>query len=173
MKKKLFICSIFAVMSLCTFITSAQEQRQMPSVDIKTFKGSTINASTINNDGKPMIVVAWELSCRTSLAQFNAIAREYESWQKETGVKIVAISIDDGRNSPKVQSLVRSRGWDFEVYLDPNQAFKRAMNVSYCPFLYLLNDKGQVVWQKGGYSPGDEKIVIDMVRKVAKGESIE
>lgn len=173
MKKCLWGYAIFGAALLCSIVSFAQEQRQIPSVEIKNFNGKSMDAAAINNDGKPMILFVWELTCKPCITEFNAIAPVYTEWKEETGVKIVAISVDDTRSSSKVQPLVRSKGWDFEVYLDPNQAFKRAMNVTYCPYVFVLNEKGQVVWQKGGYSPGDEDIIIDVVRKVAKGEKVE
>ncbi len=166
-------CGTSIVMLLCGLASNAQTQRQLPSVEVKMLNGKTIDVSTINNDGKPMIVFAWEVTCQPCIAEFNAISRQYSDWKKETGVKIVAISVDDSRSSPRVNPLVRSKGWDFEVYLDPNQAFKRAMNVSYCPYAFILNGKGEVVWQKGGYTPGDETIIFDIVQKTAKGEKID
>lgn len=161
------------VMLLCNLASNAQTQRQLPSVEVKMLNGKTIDLSTINNDGKPMIVFAWEVTCLPCIAEFNAISRQYADWKKETGVKIVAVSVDDSRSSPRVNPLVRSKGWDFEVYLDPNQAFKRAMSVSYCPYAFVLNGKGEVVWQKGGYTPGDETIIFEIVQKTAKGEKID
>ena len=58
------------------------------------------------------------------------------------GVKIIAISTDDARNSSKVPAFVNGRAWDFEVYLDPNGDFKRAMNVNNVPHVFVIRDRG-------------------------------
>ena len=160
---------------LAFFCTSFAPEagRTLPSVEVKSLDSKSVDISTISNDGKPMIVFAWEVICQPCINEFNAIAPLYEAWKAETGVKIVAVSVDDNRSSTRVRPLVRTKGWPFDVYLDPNQAFKRAMNVPLCPYVFVLNGKGEVVWQKGGYSPGDEAIIYDVVKKVAKGETIE
>lgn len=170
---KLFIGHAVSILIvLCCFAFKAPDSRTLPSVEVKSLKGSKVNVSEITNDGKPMVVFAWEVTCRPCITEFNAISREYSNWKKTTGVKIVAISTDEFRNGPLVQSTCVSKGWEFEVYLDQNQAFKRAMNIPFCPFVFVLDGKGEVVWQKGGYTPGDESIIYDIVLKISKGEPI-
>ena len=159
--------------AFCCLSFAPQDGRQLPSVEMKALDGKSVDLSTLGNAGKPMIVIAWEITCQPCIKEFNAIDPLYESWQKETGVKIIAVSIDDNRSSSRVKPLVRSRGWEFEVYLDPNQAFKRAMNIPFCPYAFVLNGKGEVIWQKAGYNPGDEVILYEVVKKAAADKTIE
>ena len=92
--------------------------------------------------------------------------------KKKTGVKLIAISIDDSRSSAKVATDAKSHGWEYEVYLDENQDFKRALNVGDIPQVYILNGKGEVVWQHNGYVDGGEEHIFEILKKVAKGEKI-
>jgi len=173
MIKHLIGCGISIVALLCGSSHKSLAQHTIPSVEVKSLNGKAIDISTVQNDGKPMIVFAWEVTCLPCIAEFNAIAPHFEDWKKETGLKIVAVSVDDSRSSPRVSPLVRTKGWPYEFYLDTNQAFKRAMGVTYCPYAFLLNGAGEVVWQKGAYSPGDETIIYELAQKVAKGEKID
>ena len=50
----------------------------------------------------------------------------YEDWQEETGVKVIAVSIDDARNMSKVKPKVNALLWDYEIYCDPNGDFKES-----------------------------------------------
>ena len=68
----------------------------------------------------------------------NNIAEVYEEWQEETGVKIIAISIDDTRSMSKVAPYVNSSDWEYEVYLDSNSDLKRAMGVSTVPTGWIV-----------------------------------
>lgn len=165
--------SVSTILLMSCFAFKIPDTRRLPSVEIKSINGRKVNLADISNDNKPLVVIAWEVTCRPCITEFNAISRQYSNWQKTTGVKIVAISIDEFRNSPLVQSTCVSKGWDFEIYLDQNQSFKRAMNIPFCPFVFVLNGKGEVVWQKGGYAPGDESIIYDIVLKTSKGEPID
>jgi hypothetical protein len=88
-------------------------------------------------------------------------------------VKLVAVSIDNARSSSKVLPMVNGKGWDYEVYLDPNGNLKRAMGVNMIPHTFLLNGNMEVVWQHTSFSEGGELELIEKVRKVANGESIQ
>ena len=56
----------------------------------------------------------------------NNYAELYEDWVDETGVKIVAVSIDDQRSMNRVAPYVNSVGWEYDILLDPNRDFARA-----------------------------------------------
>src|SRR5206468_1099001 len=113
---------------------SAGEGDKIPAVIVKKLDGSKINSSTFSNNGKPIIISFWATWCKPCKKELDAIQENYSEWTKETGVKLIAISIDDARSSGKVVTDVKSKGWDFEVYIDENQDFKRAMNVNNVPF---------------------------------------
>ena len=68
-------------------------------------------------------------------------SEEKEDWQDETGVKLVAVSIDDSRSMAKVAPMLILMDWEYEVYLDSNSDLKRAMEKSTVPHTFLLNNK--------------------------------
>jgi peroxiredoxin len=144
----------------------------LPSVNVKTITGESFNTSAINNDGNPVIISFWALWCHPCIKELTTIADVYEDWQEETGVKLYAISIDDARSTAKVGPLVNGKGWDYEVLLDPNGDFKRAMNVNMIPHTFVLDGKGKIVWQHTSFSEGAELDLIEIIRKVKKGEDV-
>ncbi|MBL7682906.1 MAG: TlpA family protein disulfide reductase [Flavipsychrobacter sp.] len=166
--KYLFLLT--ALFSLSSFILD--EGNGIPSVDIKSLDGKSINTSEITNDKKPIILCIWEMSCVPCVHEFDEISKQYENWQKETGVKIVAVSVDDNRNYSRVPSLVKSKGWKFEFYQDKTQDLKRALGVSVCPSTIIIDGKGEIVWRKSGYLRGDEETIYETLQKVIKGEKV-
>lgn len=154
---------------LSGFITLAQDGKnwKLPSVDVKDLQGSVFNTGDIENEG-PVIVSFWATWCKPCILELNTIAEEYEDWQDESGVKLVAISIDDARNTAKVAPFVNGQNWDYDVYLDANGDFKRAMSVNTVPHTFLLNENKEIVWQHNSYAPGDEVELHEQVMKLAK-----
>lgn len=163
---------ILSLILVFAFSAHAQNQ-QIPSIQLKDLIGNMIDADTLSNDGKPMVINFWATWCKPCVRELNAINDQYIDWVDETGVKIVAISIDDSRNSARVKPFVKSQGWEYEIYLDENQELKRALNVNNPPHTFLLDGEGNIVWQHSGYTPGDEDHLYLLIEMLANGESIE
>jgi len=146
--------------------------KPLPKVDIKDVEGNPFSTSDIKNDGKPIIISFWATWCKPCIKELTTIADVYDDWVEETGVKIYAVSIDDSRSTNQVRPLVNGKNWEYTVLLDPNGAFKRAMNVGPIPHTFLLNANGDIVWQHTSFSEGGELELIDLVRKLNKGEPL-
>jgi len=141
---------------------------QLPNIKLKDVTGSSINLSEISNNGNPIIISFWATWCKPCKAELNAIAEEFEDWVDETGVKLIAISIDDARSSSRVEPYVNAMGWEYTVLMDPNGDMKRAMNVNNVPHTFLLNGDKKIVWDHNNYSPGDEDELYDELVKYSK-----
>lgn len=156
---------LFAFLS---FAAHAQDVRKLPAVDIKKLDGTSFNTSGISNDGKPIIVDFWATWCKPCIEELNAINEQYADWQKETGVKVVTVSLDDARTMNRVAPFVNGRSWTYESYIDPNGDFKRAMNVNMPPHTFLLNEKGEIVWQHVGFQEGSEDELYKALKALVK-----
>ena len=163
--KKLILT--IAVIGIFTTLSLSQN-RTLPSVEVKTLDGGNINIQEIENSGKPIVISFWATWCKPCKKELNNIAEIYEEWQEETGVKLIAISIDDTRSMSKVMPYVNASDWDYEVYLDPNGDLKRAMGISTVPHTFLLNGKNEIVWQHKGYVDGDEDELLEQIEKIAQ-----
>jgi thiol-disulfide isomerase/thioredoxin len=162
---------IFAILlGLSLSVSFGKEAKTIPNVKVKNLKGELVETKNFNNDGKPFVINFWATWCKPCIMELNNIHEVYEKWQKETGIKIIAVSIDDVRSSKKVAPFVMGRNWKFEVYLDENGDFKRALKVNNPPHSFLVNSKGEIVWEHNGYASGDEEILYEQILKLIEEE---
>ncbi len=154
---------ILAIIALFTFSLTAIAQGKVPSVNLQDLAGKKVDTKTFSNDGKPMIINFWATWCAPCKRELAAIAEVYDDWQAETGVKLIAISIDDARSMARVAPYINGQAWDYEFYLDPNGDFKRALNVNNIPHTFLVDGSGNIVYQHNNYEPGDENELYSKV----------
>lgn len=161
---KKYILLLLAIIGMST-----AAQAQLPAVTLKTIDGKTLRTDTLNNDGKPMIIDFFATWCKPCNRELSAIAEVYEEWQEETGVKLVAISIDQAQNTHKVAPLVEENAWPWEtVLLDPNGELKRALGIQMIPYVLIVDGKGNIVYKHNGYTDGAEEELIEKVRELVK-----
>jgi len=159
---------LFFVAVLISSVVFAQKTGKLPSVKIKDLQGNTVDTGTLSNDGKPIIVCFWATWCSPCKRELNTYQELYEDWQDETGVKIVAVSIDDQRSVSRVNPYINSVEWDYEILLDANSDFKRALGVNNVPHTFLLDGDLNIVWQHNNYAPGDEDELYHELIKFGK-----
>ncbi|MEX1189226.1 MAG: TlpA disulfide reductase family protein [Bacteroidia bacterium] len=167
-----YISILLILLSLVSQAQILDNKRPMPEVDVKSIDGMNINTKDFENGDAPIIISFWATWCKPCVTELTNIAEVYEEWQEETGVKLIAISIDDARNQTKVAPFVNGKGWDYEVYLDPNADLKRALNVNLVPHTFLLDKNKQIVWQHNSYAEGDEEHLYELVKKLAEGGEV-
>jgi len=160
---KKFIFSIFILSSLLFRQINAQN---IPSVQIKNLKSEIVNAKDLF-DGEHLVILSfWATWCKPCIKELDTYNENIEEWAQETGVKLIAVSVDNVRSMSRVAPFVNGRGWDnIEFYLDPNEDFKRAMNVINVPHTILLDGNGNILWQHTSYSEGDEYELYEIIKE--------
>lgn len=149
--------------SLLVALTSAAA---LPSVTLNDINGNSVDTSQLSNDGKPFIISFFATWCKPCLRELKAINEVYPDWQDETGVKLIAVSIDEAQNAQKVKPLVEGKGWNYEVLLDVNGEFKRQLGVNDIPHVFVVDGNGNIVWNHQGYVDGGEEDIIEKVKEL-------
>lgn len=153
--------------ALAVILSAVSADAALPSVKLKNLKGKTVDMAQLKNNGKPMIISFFASWCKPCKRELNAINEVYPDWVDETGVKLVAISVDKAQDASKVKSYVDSEGWEYEILLDPNSDFMRAMGIQQIPHLLIIDGTGKIVESRSGYTDGSEGHIIKKLREIS------
>ncbi len=155
--KHLFLIFSFAF----SFAVFAQD---IPSVNIKDVNGKVVNFKDLISSDKPIIVSFWATWCVPCINELDAISEVYPDWQDETGVTLIAVSVDDERTARRIKPLVNGKAWDYLIYRDFNEELKRTFNIASVPFVVVIK-KGKIVHTHSGYTPGSEDDLYEIISK--------
>ena len=161
MKKLLFLM-------LAVMVGVNASAQTLPDVKIENQEGKIVSTKSLA-DGTPMIISFWSTTCKPCIQEINAINDNLYDWLEEVDMKVVAISVDDARTVSRARAMTKGQGWDDYVCLyDKNQDFKRAMNVSLTPHVFIVDGKGNIVYSHSGYTPGSEQELFEKIKALKK-----
>ena len=158
---------LFAI-ALLILSGSIRTSAQLPGVTVKDLSGRSVQTDTLSNGGRPLIIDFFATWCKPCNRELDAISEVYDEWREETGVRLIAVSIDQAQNVHKVKPLVDNHGWEYDVLIDANGDFKRALGIQMIPYVLIVDGQGNIAYKHNGYTDGAEQDLIAKVRELIK-----
>ena len=143
-------------------------EKTLPNVTLSDINGKQVNVADYGKDGKITILSFWATWCIPCKKELTNIADLYDDWKKKYNLEIIAVSIDDSRNSTKVKPYIEGQRLPYDVLLDVNQELKRQLNIQSVPFTVVTNAAGKIVYTHSGYVDGDEYVLEEELQKLVK-----
>ena len=143
---------------------NAFAQKQLPDLSLFNLVGKSVS---LKNDyaekDKIYIFSFWATWCTPCISELEEMNDLQETWKKDVNFEIIAVSTDDSRTQKRVKPLVNGKGWNFNVILDINQDFKRAMSIVNIPYTIVVKN-GAIVHIQNGYVPGNENELYEKLK---------
>jgi len=157
------------ILALALIFTSAMSaQKMLPDTEVSTLEGEKVSISKHGKNGKLTVISFWATWCSPCKKELDAISEVYEEWDELYNAELVAISVDNTRSLAKVGPMVAQKGWDYQIYLDPNQQLQNSLNFRVVPQTYIVNEVGEIVYEHTGYVPGDEFELEEKLEELSK-----
>ncbi len=171
MTRILLICSLILSMSLSLsaqkMVKALKADKQLPSVELKTLDGETVNIKDYIKEDKLTVLSFWATWCSPCKKELDNINAFYEDWQEDYNMELIAITIDNQRSLSKVKPMVEGKRWDYTVLSDVNSDLKRALNFQTVPYTFIIDGKGNIVYSHSGYVEGDEYELEDKLEELS------
>ena len=159
---------LLVIFSIGAFAQSNSITATLPEISLKTVDGEDVQLADYGNNNKITVISFWATWCKPCIKELKNINELLEEWINEYDMELVAISVDDSRNTVKVRPMVNARNWDFDILLDPNGNVQRALNVANPPVTFLIDQNGKIVYTHTGYVEGDEYDLEDHIKELMK-----
>jgi peroxiredoxin len=166
LKSKYLKCCFFIlafVLLTVSFVASHNIGKILPSKELKKLNGDGVNLDLI---AKPAIISFWSTTCIPCIKELNAINQKYDSWKKEFGVEVYAVSTDDARFAARVPVIVNKKDWKFPVYTDHEKQLFKALNIVNNPYTIIVDKDGKIVYEHTSYKEGDEEDFVNVIKKM-------
>ena len=146
-------------------------QGKVPNVRLKMLDGSSAKLYDYLKDG-PMIVDFWATWCEPCKKQMRYLDLFYNHF-KPTGFNVLTVNTDSPKSMSKVKPYVRTKGFEFNVAVDPNSQVKKRLKVQEMPTTIIIDQDGSILYRHKGYVPGDEVGILKAITDILDKKGIE
>lgn len=159
--KKIYLL-LFAFMSTISLFSQSETiPKEITITNVNS--GQKIKCDAIDNSGKPFVIITAATYSKPSMSLVSEIKDVYKKWQKDYGVKVVVVMLDDAKTFSKIKPIIVSKGWDFDVYADLNRDFQNKMNSGQTSAVFIINGKKEIVEKMDG-------ITVDLLEAAIQNE---
>jgi len=132
----------------------------LPPIQVRTLEGAPVKLSALRGPALVDLWATWCVPCARSLPFYQQLA-------VRTGIRVVAISIDD--DDAPVRKWLLEHATSFEILRDPNGVVAQQLGMHVMPTSLLIDSQGLVRARHDGFRDEDEPTIEAEVRALVGG----
>lgn len=127
----------------------------LPALQVRTLDGAPVRLDSLRGPALVDLWATWCMPCAHALPFYARLA-------KETGVHVVAISIDN--DDDVVRAWLSHNAVPFQILRDPNGQVAEELGMHLMPTSFLIDRQGKVVKRLDGFEDSDQPRIEQEVR---------
>ena len=145
-------------------------QGKVPNVRLKMLDGSSSKLYDFLKSG-PLILDFWATWCEPCKNQMRYLNLFYNHF-KESGFNVLTINTDSPKSMSKVKPYIRTKGFEFNVAVDPNSQIYKKLKIQQMPTTIIIDQDGSVKYRHKGYVHGDEVGILKAITELLDAKGI-
>jgi peroxiredoxin len=153
---------LLPALALAALFVSSLHAAALPDFSLQDINGAQFQLRDHLGEGKIIISfwATWCAPCKQLLTKLEKMRLQHP------GLTVLAISIDDSSTLAGVRPYVVGKKFGFSVLLDTDsKVIKMFDPEKKVPVTVIADEKGNIVYSRIGYLPGDEK----QIKKIVEG----
>jgi len=158
MTGKLWTITLALAFNCAPAANAIEEGKPAPSAEIKLLDGAQF--SLAGQSGKVVILNFWATWCEPCRAEMPALDAYYRKHRAE-GLEVVAVSMDDAKDEPRVREVMRAFAFPAAMARDAN--VKDYGRIRRIPLTFVIDRRG-ILRKDGWYGdPGIDAVLLDKI----------
>lgn len=153
---------VIAVLTVLLSVT-AYAGNKAQDFTLQDLNGKRVTLSKQLEKG-PVLLDFWATWCKPCLKELPHINEIHKKYAGK-GLQVYSITIDNAKSQSRVKPLIMGKKYEFEVLLDTDSEVIKLYGGKYPPITVLIDQSGEIIYNKFGYTAGDE---IKLEEEVAK-----
>lgn len=163
--------TLLATIALTLGLGLTARAADAPDFELTDLDGNEVEMADLLDTYKLVVIDFWEVGCKPCNELLPHLQSYYDEYGDD-GVEFIIISRDTALTQAQVEPYFKSKDYSFRVLLDGDREVSKDFGVKACPYTFIVQSDGKIIYSHFGYKPGQEEEVKEVIEKALAGEEL-